>query len=158
MIATMPTTTAGLLLFRRRDAGIEVFLVHPGGPFWAKKDDGAWSLPKGLLDSGEEPLAAARREFREETGRDVPAGEAWPLPPLRQGRGKVLHAWALEGDVEGGPVTSNTFEMEWPPRSGRRASFPEVDRTEWFDLERARQKILPGQRPLLDDLARLLGA
>jgi len=150
-------TSAGLLMFRRRPGGIEVFLVHPGGPFFARKDDGAWSIPKGEIEPGEEPLAVARREFAEETGRAVEQcggrGEFLPLGSARQKAGKTVHAWAFEGDwPEGEAPSSNTFSMEWPPRSGRSREFPEIDRAEFFPLERARAKIQPAQGAFLDRL------
>ena len=151
----MPKASAGLLLFRQRDARVEVLLVHPGGPFWSKKDTGAWMIPKGEINEGEEPLAAARREFQEETGGD-PRGDAAPLPPLRQAGGKLVHAFAVRGDFDPATLSSNTFTMEWPPRSGRQASFPEVDRAAWMTLAEARRSILPSQRPLLDALEGLL--
>jgi predicted NUDIX family NTP pyrophosphohydrolase len=144
--------SAGLLLFRRRPSGVEALLVHPGGPYWAKKDDGAWSIPKGEFSDDEDPLAAARREFREETGVDV-AGEFVPLEPVRQAGGKLVVAWALEADFDPAALKSNTFSMEWPPKSGRQQQFPEVDRAAWFDLDTARQKILKSQHRLLDQLA-----
>lgn len=151
----MSRISAGLLLYRRRDGALEVFLVHPGGPFWARKDAGAWSIPKGEIDPTEEPLAAARREFREETG--LPAeGHFRPLAPITQAGGKVVQAWAVEGDLDPAALQSNTFDIEWPPRSGRRQSFPEVDRAAWFPLEVARQKINPAQVALLDELAATL--
>lgn len=146
-----PKTSAGVLLYRRRGATLEVFLVHPGGPFWAKKDLGAWSLPKGEIAAGEDPPEAAKREFTEETGFAV-EGELRPLPPLRQPGGKIIVAWAVEGDCDPAELRSNTFEMEWPPRSGKRRAFPEVDRGEWFSLDEARRRILPGQAPFLDAL------
>lgn len=153
--------SAGLLLFRRGRAGLEVFLVHPGGPFWAGKDEGAWSLPKGEYGEREEPLEVARREFREETGQAVeectPTPRFLPLGSIRQPGGKTVHAWAFEGEWPPGAVlTSNTFSLEWPPRSGRRQEFPEVDGGELFDLETARRKIRPAQVPLLDRLAEAL--
>lgn len=151
----MPKTSAGLLLFRRRPH-LEVLLVHPGGPFWARKDDGAWSIPKGEPDVGEEPLAAAKRECAEELGQDVD-GRFVPLAPVRQPGGKTVVAWAVEADLDASQVRSVTFSMEWPPRSGRQQAFPEVDRAAWFDLATARRKILIGQRPLLDELERLAG-
>ena len=134
---------------------MEVLLVHPGGPIWAKRDAGAWSIPKGEPDAGEEPLTAARREFAEELGRGV-NGKFIPLSPVRQPGGKVVHAWAVEADFDASSITSNTFSMEWPPRSGRQQAFPEIDRAEWFPLDVARQKILAGQAPLLDELMRLV--
>ena len=149
----MARKSAGLVLFRQRAGELEVLLVHPGGPFWAKKDDGVWSIPKGEIGDGEDPLAAARREVREETGAS-PDGAFIPLTPVRQPGGKVVHAWAIEGDVDSATITSNTFEMEWPPRSGRQHTFPEVDRAAWFTISEARSKILRGQLPLLDALAR----
>jgi predicted NUDIX family NTP pyrophosphohydrolase len=144
--------SAGLLLYRRRGAGLEVLLVHPGGPFWAKKDLGAWSVPKGEIGEGEDPLAAAVREFGEETGFAID-GEFLALRPLRQPSGKTVMAWAVEGDCDPAQLRSNLFSMEWPPRSGKQKEFPEVDRAEWFPLEEARRRILAGQAPLLDELA-----
>ncbi len=152
----MAKLSAGLLLYRRRPAGIEVFLVHPGGPFWARKDAGAWSIPKGEPAPGEDLLDCARREFREETGFDA-GGVAAPLPPVRQAGGKAVHGWAVEGDCDAAAVRSNTFALEWPPRSGRMQDFPEIDRAQWFDLATARLKLNRGQLPLLDALERLLG-
>jgi predicted NUDIX family NTP pyrophosphohydrolase len=147
----MTPTSAGLLLYRRRSSRLEVFLVHPGGPYWAKKDDGAWSVPKGLVDTNEEEFACALREFKEETGFDPPLqGPARDLGTFRQPSGKRLHVWAVEGDCDPEAVTSNLFEMEWPPRSGRRAQFPEVDRGAWFDEAQAGLKIASGQRPILE--------
>jgi predicted NUDIX family NTP pyrophosphohydrolase len=148
----MAKTSAGLLVFRRGGGRIEVLLVHPGGPFWKNKDDGAWSIPKGEYDPGEDPLSAARREFEEETGI-APAGEFLALHEVRQAGGKLVRAWALEADYDSAAMRSNTFEMEWPPRSGRKQSFPEVDRAAWFALDEARVKILSGQVPLLEELA-----
>ena len=128
-----------------------MFLVHPGGPFWAKKDEGAWSIPKGEYEAGEEPLAAAVREFEEETGSRI-EGEFLPLEPVVLASGKQVVAWAVEGDLDAGAIRSNTFSMEWPPRSGRQRQFPEVDRAGWFTLDEARRRINPGQRPLIDQL------
>jgi predicted NUDIX family NTP pyrophosphohydrolase len=145
--------SAGLVVFRQSAGEIEILLVHPGGPFWAKKDEGAWSIPKGEIDEGEDALAAARREVREEIGAS-PDGAFIPLTPVRQPGGKVVHAWAIDGDVDAATITSNTFEMEWPPRSGRQHTFPEVDRAAWFTISEARSKILRGQLPLLDALTR----
>lgn len=138
-------------MYRRRDGRLEVFLVHPGGPFWAKKDAGAWSIPKGEYAEGEEPLAAAQREFEEETGF-VARGNFVELGAVKQPGGKVVRAWAAEGDCDPSALKSNVFEMEWPPRSGKVASFPEVDRAAWFSVEEARERILKGQVPLLDAL------
>jgi predicted NUDIX family NTP pyrophosphohydrolase len=150
----MPKRSAGLLLYRRTSDHVEVLLVHPGGPYWANKDDGAWSVPKGEYEADEEPLEVAMREFGEELGAAPPdASEAVFLGELRQPGGKLVSAWALEGDLDVTDVRSNTFTMEWPPRSGRTAEFPEVDRAGWFDLETARRKLLRGQAPLLDRLA-----
>ncbi len=149
--------SAGLLLFREISGDIEVLLVHPGGPFWAKKDDGAWSIPKGEFEEGEDPLEAAKREFEEETGTVPPLGEFIPLEPVRQASGKVVHAWAVNGDFDPSTMVSNTFTMEWPPRSGRQQEFPEVDRAEWLSLQGATRKILKGQAPLLRQLVEKLG-
>lgn len=148
----MPKASAGILLFRRKTHGLEVLLVHPGGPLWAKKDEGAWSIPKGEIETGEDPLAAARREFEEELGSPV-SGEFIKLAPIRQASGKVVHAWAVEGDFDPATVTGGMFRMEWPPRSGRQQQFPEVDGAEWFTMEQARRKINKGQIPLLDQLS-----
>lgn len=149
--------SAGLLVFRRAGAETEVLLAHPGGPFWAKRDEGAWSIPKGEYDDGMDPVEAARREFLEETGHEAPAGEWISLGSVRQKGGKVVAAWAAGGDLDVATARSNTFSMEWPPRSGRTQEFPEVDRLEWFDLAAARRKILPAQAELLDRLAAALG-
>ncbi len=146
----MARQAAGLLLYRVR-GGVEVFLVHPGGPFWAKKDAAAWSIPKGEFGDDEEPLAAAQREFAEETGFTV-AGPFASLGPLRTGGGKPLHAFAAEAELDPAKIVSNTFQLEWPPRSGRWADFPEVDRAGWFPLEIAREKIHRGQLELLTRL------
>jgi predicted NUDIX family NTP pyrophosphohydrolase len=143
-------TSAGLLLYRHRGE-LEVFLVHPGGPFWAKKDLGAWSLPKGEFVEGDDPLQAARREFTEETGFLI-EGEFRALEPVKQSGGKVVHAWAIEADCDASKVRSNSFSMEWPPKSGRTQQFPEVDRAEWFTLTEARKRIIKGQIGLLDQL------
>jgi predicted NUDIX family NTP pyrophosphohydrolase len=147
----MPKLSAGILLHRDRPGGTEVLLVHPGGPFWAKKDLGAWSIPKGLIDPDEDVTAAARREFAEEVGT-LPAGELRPLGEFRQPGGKIIVAFALAGDFDPAMLKSNSFEMEWPPRSGRRISVPEVDRAEWFPLDTARERLLEGQRPIVDAL------
>jgi predicted NUDIX family NTP pyrophosphohydrolase len=149
----MPKLSAGLLVYRRVAGRLEVLLVHPGGPFWAKRDEGSWSIPKGEYEPGEDPLEAAVREFGEELGLAPPsAADAVPLGEVRQASGKRVSAWALEGDVDVDDVRSNTFPMEWPPRSGRIQEMPEVDRAGWFDLETARRKLLKGQVPLLDRL------
>jgi predicted NUDIX family NTP pyrophosphohydrolase len=152
----MSEISAGILLHRNGPAGREVFLVHPGGPFWAKKDEAGWSIPKGLIDPGEDPEAAARREFAEEVGA-VPAGRLAPLAELRLSGSKRLVTYALEGDFDPAQVVSNSFEMEWPPRSGRKQSFPEVDRAAWFGLDQAALKLHLGQRPLIEALLRQLG-
>lgn len=149
----MPKRSAGLLLYRRRRGAVEVLLVHPGGPYWAKKDEGAWSVPKGEYEEGDDPLDHAIREFGEELGTDPPdASGALFLGELRQPGGKLVSAWALEGDLDVAAVASNTFTMEWPPRSGRTAEFPEVDRAEWFDPDTARRKLLRGQVTFVDRL------
>jgi predicted NUDIX family NTP pyrophosphohydrolase len=148
--------SAGILLHRRMDNGeVQVLLVHPGGPFWAKKDDGAWSIPKGEYQEGEDALEAARREFAEETGTAV-NGDFVSLRPIKQPSGKIVHAWAVEGDLDAANIKSNVFTLEWPPKSGRTAGFPEVDRGGWFTLETARRKILRGQTGFLDQLPSLL--
>jgi predicted NUDIX family NTP pyrophosphohydrolase len=147
--------SAGILMYRRPAGVLEVLLAHPGGPFWAKKDDGAWSIPKGLFEGGEDGFAAARREFEEETGLR-PEGAFVALGSFRQPSGKVIHAWALEGDFEPAGLVSNVFEIEWPPRSGRRQRFPEVDRAAWFRPAEAMIKIQKGQRPILDTLLGVL--
>jgi predicted NUDIX family NTP pyrophosphohydrolase len=151
----MAKKSAGLLLYRHTVGGIEVLLVHPGGPFWARKDDGAWSISKGEIVDGEDPLAAARREFEEETGMR-PSGEFTALQPVRQPGGKLVYAWAVCADFDPASLKSNTFTIEWPPRSGRQAEFPEVDRAGWFGLEEARRKILKGQVNLLEQLVGII--
>ena len=147
----MGKRSAGLLLYRRREGALEVFLVHPGGPYWAKKDLGAWTIPKGEIEEGEDELAAARREFAEETGVRL-EGEFRPLAPIRQKGGKTVVAWSIEGDCDAAACASITFSMEWPPRSGKRAEFPEVDRAQWFPMTEARERILEAQVPLLEEL------
>jgi predicted NUDIX family NTP pyrophosphohydrolase len=147
--------SAGILLYRLNSGTLEVFLVHPGGPFWARKDAGAWSIPKGEYEPGADALEAARREFLEETGSPI-AGDFSALTPLKQRSGKTVHAWAVEGDIDAATMTSNLFSMEWRPRSGRQQQFPEVDRGAWFTLPDAREKILAGQRAFLQELERLL--
>ena len=148
-------SSAGILLYRRAGANLEVLLVHPGGPYWRKKDEGAWSIPKGEMDEGEDAEVAARREFMEETGIAL-SGLLDPLGEVRQRGGKRVIAFAAEGDVDVQTMQSNTFEIEWPPKSGRMQSFPEIDRAEWFDLPSAHAKTLEGQRALLDRLAGLV--
>lgn len=151
----MPKQSAGVLLYKLTDGLLHVFLVHPGGPFFRKKDDGAWSIPKGEFDDGEEPFAAAQREFEEEVGKPV-KGNFIKLQPIKQKSGKVVHAWAVEGDIDHENITSNLFEMEWPPKSGKKASFPEIDRVGWFAIDVARQKIIQGQIALIDELETLV--
>jgi predicted NUDIX family NTP pyrophosphohydrolase len=148
----MPVQSAGILLYRRTKDGPEVLLVHPGGPFWAKKDDGAWSIPKGEYDEGEDPLTVAKREFAEELGAPPPQGAYLDLGELVQPSRKVIAAFAIEGDFDPANLKSNFFEMEWPPKSGSKQSFPEVDRAQWFTPEAVRAKILPGQAPFIDRL------
>lgn len=151
----MSQQSAGLILYRKRNNQLEVFLVHPGGPFWAKKDLGSWSIPKGEFDD-EDSLLAAKREFYEETGIPAPGGEYFPLKPIKQKGGKTVHAWAVEGEVDAGQIRSNPFEMEWPPRSGKRQAFPEIDRGAWFSVEQALKKINPGQSGLVEELVKKL--
>lgn len=148
--------SAGLLVYRRRVGACEVFLVHPGGPFWQAKDLGAWSIPKGERSPDEDPLAAARREFAEETGIEM-SGDFLPLVPIKQPGGKTIEAWTVEGDCDATAIRSNTFATEWPPRSGRVQEFPEVDRAAWFAIDEARDRIIKGQRGFLDQLCQLLG-
>ena len=147
-------TSAGLLLYRRRPE-LELFLVHPGGPFWAKKDTGAWSLPKGEFGNDEDPLEVAKREFTEETGFQI-AGKFHPLQPVKQAGGKIVYAWAIEADCDAAQIHSNLFSMEWPPKSGRTQEFPEVDRAKWFTVEEARNRIVVAQKGFLDQLISLL--
>lgn len=152
----MSAQSAGLLVYRRRDATLEVLLVHPGGPFWQKRDDGAWSIPKGEVAENEADMEVARREFHEELGVAAPDGEFSPLGEVRQKGGKVVRAWAIAGDLDVSRLRSNTFQIEWPPRSGKMRQFPEVDRAGWFDLETARRKMLTAQREFLDRLEGVL--
>jgi predicted NUDIX family NTP pyrophosphohydrolase len=148
----MPKKSAGILLYRRLAGSVlEVFLVHPGGPFWAKKDDGAWSIPKGEFADDEEPVLAAKREFKEETGFAT-EGAFLALQPVKQSGGKLVYAFAVEGNIDASAIRSNKFSMEWPPRSGKTQEFPEVDRAAWFSLAQARLKVLKAQAPLLDQL------
>jgi predicted NUDIX family NTP pyrophosphohydrolase len=152
----MPQRSAGILMYRRKRGAVEVLLVHPGGPFWKKKDEGAWSIPKGLYEESEDALAAARREFEEETGA-APAGEFIPLGEFRQSSAKIVSVWAVEGEFDVTKLTSNTFALEWPPKSGKINDFPEIDRAAWFSPNEARRKILKGQRTVLDALIAKLG-
>jgi predicted NUDIX family NTP pyrophosphohydrolase len=151
----MARHSAGILLWKRERSSMLVLLVHPGGPFWKNKDAGAWSIPKGEYDGDEEPLAAARREFAEELG-PLPAGEVTPLGEIRQKAGKAVTAFALEGDFDCASFKCNSFEIEWPPRSGKRASFPEIDQAQWFSLDEARVRINPAQAELIDRLTAAL--
>ena len=153
----MPSQSAGLLCYRTAAEGLQVLLVHPGGPFWAGKDHGAWSIPKGELSPGEDPLEVARREFQEETGFADEASGLLALGSIRQPGGKVVHIWAFRGDFDPAGFRSNRFVMEWPPRSGRQQEFPEVDRAEWFLAAEARARILKGQLPFLDRLEEAIG-
>jgi len=148
----MTVESAGLVLYRVRDGKTEVLLVHPGGPFWKRRDEGAWSIPKGEMGPGESRLDVARREFQEELGVPLPEGEVLPLGSVRQAGGKVVHAWAAPGDLDVSRVSSSTFAIEWPPRSGRTQEFPEVDKAAWFDLDAARRVILAAQGAFLDRL------
>ncbi len=151
----MAKQSAGILLYRRRGRALELLLVHPGGPFWQKKDDGAWTLPKGLVEPGEDALAAARREFHEETGFTAGA-PLLELGAFKQPGSKTVLAWAAEGDADPAALTSTLFEMEWPPKSGRKAEFPEIDRAGWFAPEEAQRKILKGQKPIIEALLQRL--
>jgi predicted NUDIX family NTP pyrophosphohydrolase len=148
--------SAGILLYRLGSGGPEVLLVHPGGPFWARRDAGVWSIPKGEYEDGDDPLACALREFEEETGSTLPPGELVELDDVKQKGGKVVTAWAAEGDLDADAVRSNSFTMEWPPRSGRTAGFPEVDRAGWFGIDEAREKLNPAQAEFLDRLVERL--
>jgi predicted NUDIX family NTP pyrophosphohydrolase len=151
----MSKQSAGLLLYRRRDGIVEVLLAHPGGPFWKNKDGGAWSIPKGEFADDEDPLAAAKREFQEETGSTI-GGDFRPLATIKQRGGKVVHAWLVEADLDPASVKSNTFTMEWPRGSGRMQSFPEVDQVDWFTFETALEKVLESQRPFIEEAQSLL--
>jgi len=147
--------SAGILIYRFASGVLEVFLVHPGGPFWAKRDQGSWSVPKGEVDEGAGLLETAQREFREETGLPI-EGEFIELTPLRQPSGKLVHAWAVNGEIDTSRVESNTFSMEWPPHSGKQQQFPEVDRAQWFAMPEAFEKLLPGQRGFLEELEQMV--
>lgn len=151
----MPKLSAGIVLYRQREAGLELLLVHPGGPFWAKKDEAAWSIPKGEYTDDEDALAAARREFKEETGFDVPAGDLAELGSVKYGN-KLLHVWTGQGSIDARRVKSNMFTMEWPPKTGRQQDFPEVDRAGWFPPAVAKRKLVKGQAPLVDMLCEQL--
>ncbi len=151
----MPKVSAGLVLYRLKGGTVEVLLVHPGGPFWAKKDFGAWSIPKGEVPAGEEVLAAAKREFEEETGLS-PGGSMLPLGAVAQKSGKIVYAWAVEGDCDPKLVKSNSFEMEWPPRSGKKQKFPEIDRAAFFDIQEAKRRINTAQFGFLARLQEFL--
>jgi predicted NUDIX family NTP pyrophosphohydrolase len=144
--------SAGIVLYRSGADGVEVLLVHPGGPFWAKKDAGSWSIPKGEYEDGEDPLACALREFEEETGTRLDGSDVAELGSVRQKSGKQVTAWAVAGDLDPAAVRSNTFVMEWPPRSGRQAEFPEIDRAQWFGVDLAREKLVSAQAELIDRL------
>ena len=152
----MPRLSAGILLYRRQGEGVELLLVHPGGPFWAKKDESSWSIPKGEYAEGDDELAAAKREFREETGFDAPAGEPAPLGQVKYSN-KLLTVWAVPGSIDARRVSSNTFTMEWPPKTGKQQEFPEVDRAGWFQPAVAKQKLVGGQVELVDRLCEQLG-
>lgn len=147
----MAKKSAGILLYRIQNKNPEIFLVHPGGPFWAKKDDGAWSIPKGEFEDNEDPLDAAKREFEEETGLRI-SGEFVQLNPIKQKSGKIVFAWALEGNFDPATIKSNSFEIEWPPGSGKMRSFPEIDKAEWFSITVAKTKINSGQSALINEL------
>jgi predicted NUDIX family NTP pyrophosphohydrolase len=151
----MATQSAGILLYRIKDSHIELFLVHPGGPFWQKKDLGAWTIPKGEFTTAEDALAAAKREFQEETGLAL-AGDFVKLSPVKQKAGKLIHAWAAEGDIDASAISSNSFSLEWPPKSGKWKEFPEVDKAQWFDVNTAKEKINPAQASFIDELLQKL--
>jgi predicted NUDIX family NTP pyrophosphohydrolase len=152
-----PRVSSGILLYRRPGGRLQVLLAHPGGPFFARKDDGHWTIPKGEVDPGEELFAVGRREFEEETGQPLPDGRSLELGSIVQKGGKIVHGWAIEGDLDPDAGASNTFELEWPPGSGRRQTFPEIDRVAWFDLDEARRRVKPTQIPFIDRLESALG-
>jgi predicted NUDIX family NTP pyrophosphohydrolase len=147
----MSKKSAGILLYKIENKLLKVFLAHPGGPFWKNKDDAAWSIPKGEFEDNEDALEAAKREFHEETGKKI-SGKFIELKQVKQKRGKLIFAWAVEGDIDPAEIKSNEFEIEWPPRSGKRKSFPEIDKADWFDLTDAKKKIIEGQIPLIGEL------
>lgn len=151
----MAKKSAGLVMYRYRNSILEIFLVHPGGPFWAKKDEGSWSIPKGEYSDDEEPFHVAKREFKEETGYDA-EGDFLPLTPIKQPSRKIISAWAFEGDCDASTIKSNTFKMEWPPRSGKEVEFPEVDRAEWFPTKMAKKKLLKGHVGFIEELSEIL--
>ncbi len=151
----MPKQSAGILLFRIRNKDIEVLLAHPGGPFFKNKDDGAWTIPKGEMDEGEDPLMAAKREFKEETGKEI-NGKFIPLNPIKYKSGKIVYAWAVEGDIDPSLLKCNTFKLEWPPKSGKHIDVPELDRAEWFTVDKGRKKIIAAQSAFLDELEKKL--
>ena len=153
----MPRVSAGLLMYRIQDGKLQVLLAHPGGPFFKNKDDGAWTIPKGELESGEDMLEAAKREFEEETGV-TPTGPFIELTPIKQKGGKIVHAWAFKGDCDPSAIVSNTFSMEWPPKSGRQMEFPEMDRADFYDVAGARQKIKATQMALVEELEKIVNA
>jgi len=151
----MKKQSAGILAYRFRNEHCEVFLIHPGGPYWKNRDRDAWSIPKGEFDEGERPFDAALREFQEETGHEVD-GDFWELEPVIQKGGKTVYAWAVEADLDAGNITSNTFKMEWPPKSGQYKDFPEADKAEWIPVDEAQERMFKGQEPLIDQLAETL--
>lgn len=151
----MASQSAGILLYRIKDNNLELFLVHPGGPFWQKKDLGAWSIPKGEFSDNEDPFAAAKREFEEETGMAL-SGNFTELTPVKQKAGKLIYTWAMQGDIDPATISSNCFSMEWPPQSGKWKKFPEVDKAEWFEVDEAKQKINPAQATLIDELLNII--
>lgn len=147
----MPKKSAGILMYRHKDSELEIFLVHPGGPFWINKDLNAWSIPKGEFDDNEDAFATAKREFKEETGINI-SGKFIELNPIKQKSGKMIYAWAVKGDIDASAIKSNEFEIEWPPRSGKMKTFPEIDKAEWFSLSDAKKKIIAAQWQLIEEL------